>query len=68
MHMASGYDTNEVGRGAVLRYNIAVNLPYRTAAEIDVRIRSNESPIQVCLLHVLHHISRLVCDKLDCSL
>ncbi|XP_067932987.1 uncharacterized protein [Watersipora subatra] len=48
MRMAEGYKTNVVRRGEVLRYNIAVNLPYRTSADLYVNIESLSPQIQVC--------------------
>ena len=46
--MAEGYNTNRVGRGTLLRYNIAVNMPYKTSADLDIRIESTTAPVQVC--------------------
>ena len=50
MTMLDGYYSNKVGRGAILRYNIAVNLPYKTSADLDIRIESNDAPIQVYII------------------
>jgi len=48
--LAEGYDTNVVRLGGLLKYNVAVNMPYRTSAPVRVAAESLTPPIQVCSL------------------
>ena len=52
MELAENY-TDSVGLGEPIFYDVTFNLPYRTAASVDIYSESTSGPIEVCRLAVI---------------